>query len=246
MPLGQHLRELRKRIMLAGAGIVVGAIGGWILYPLLFEQIAAPVNHVGGDLNFTTVGQAFDLQIQVALLLGVFLSCPWWIAQLWMFVTPGLTRSERLYSMAFAGAGALLFVGGGALAWWVLPHAVEMLASFTPEGGANLFTAREYFAFFTKVILFFGVAFLLPEAMVGLNFLGVVRAATFLQAWRWAVVAAFAFTAIANPLPDVWSMIIMGGSLSALFFLAVGVCFLHDRGADRRKATATAETAADE
>ncbi|GAA3512219.1 twin-arginine translocase subunit TatC [Georgenia daeguensis] len=240
MPLGDHLRELRKRLMLAAAGILVGAVGGWFLYPPLFSSMVAPLEAIG-NLNFTTVGQAFDLRIQVALFLGLFLTSPWWIGQLWMFVTPGLTKKERVYSLSFIGAGALLFVGGGALAWWILPHAVQILTSFTPTQALNLLDARTYFAFFMRVILVFGVAFLLPLAMVGLNFLGVVRARTYLQGWRWAVLAAFAFTAVANPLPDAWSMIIMGGAISLLFFLAVGVCFLHDRRADKRRAAHDAE-----
>lgn len=235
MPLGDHLRELRKRLMLAAAGILVGAVGGWFLYPPLFASMVAPLEAIG-NLNFTTVGQAFDLRIQVALFLGLFLTSPWWIGQLWLFVTPGLTRTERVYSLSFILAGAVLFVGGGALAWWILPHAVQILTSFTPEQALNLLDARTYFAFFMRVILVFGVAFLLPLAMVGLNFLGVVRARTYLGAWRWAVLLAFTFTAVANPLPDAWSMIIMGGAISLLFFLAVGVCFLHDRRADKRRA----------
>jgi len=245
MPLGEHLRELRRRIMLAAAGILVGAIGGWILYPYLFDQMVAPVEAIGGELNFTTVGQAFDLRIQVAIVLGIFITSAWWIGQLWLFVAPGLTRTEKGYALGFVLTGAALFIGGGALAWWILPHAVEILTSFTPEVAQNFLTAREYFSFFTKVIVVFGVAFLLPEAMVGLNFLGVVRARTFLKAWRWAVLLAFAFTAIANPLPDVWSMIIMGGSISALYFVAIGICFLRDRYTDKRRARRDAELASE-
>ncbi|MFC7406710.1 twin-arginine translocase subunit TatC [Georgenia alba] len=243
MPLGDHLRELRKRIMLAAAGIVAAAVGGWFLYTPLVRELQAPLEDVG-VLNFTTVGQAFDLRIQVALFLGLFLASPWWIGQVWMFVAPGLTRMEKVYSLAFMFAGAALFVGGGALAWWVLPHAIEMLTSLTPENAQNFLEARMYFSFYMKVTVVFGIAFLLPELMVGLNFLGVVRGRVFLKAWRWAVIAAFAFTAIANPLPDVWSMIIMGGAISALYFLAVGVCFLRDRYTDRRKARVEAAAAA--
>ncbi len=233
MPLGEHLRELRKRLVLALAGIVVGAVGGWFLFDPLYAQMVAPLEGIG-TLNFPTVGQGFNLRVVVALFLGVFLTSPWWIGQLWVFVAPGLTRKERLYSLSFILVGAMLFVGGGLLAWWILPRAIQILTGFTPEHAENLLVATEYFSFFMKIVLFFGVAFLLPLIMVGMNFLGVVSARTLLRGWRWAVLIAFTFTAIANPLPDAWSMIVMGTAITSLFFLAVGICFLREAILRRR------------
>jgi sec-independent protein translocase protein TatC len=247
MPLGDHLRELRRRIMWAALGILVGAVVGWLLYDPLLGAMTAPLRTITQEgreaaLNFGTVGLAFDLKIQVSLFLGLFLSSPWWIAQLWMFVTPGLTRMERVYSLSFILAGAILFVAGGAMAWWILPHAVDMLTSFTPSMALNLMDARTYFSFFMRVILAFGCAFLLPVLMVGLNFLGVVSGRTYLKAWRWAVLGAFVFAAFANPLPDAWSMIAMATPICALYFGAVGISFLRDRRVAKRRA---ADAAAD-
>lgn len=249
MPLGDHLRELRRRILWAGLGVVVGAVVGWVLYEPIVAMMVAPLEVINdrgqqADLNFGTVGSAFDLKIQVSLFLGLFIASPWWIGQMWMFITPGLTRKERLYSISFVTAGALLFVSGGWLAWYILPHAVEMLTSFTPGLAVNILDARTYFTFFMRVILAFGVAFLLPLVMVGLNFLGVVSGAAYLKAWRWAVLGSFVFTAFANPLPDAWSMIAMALPLCGLYFAAVGISFLRDRRVARRRATQDAADAA--
>jgi sec-independent protein translocase protein TatC len=161
-----------------------------------------------------------------------------------MFVTPGLTRKERLYSLSFILSGAVLFIAGGALAWWVLPHAVEALTSFTPASALNLMDARTYFNFFMRVILVFGVAFLVPVIMVGVNFLGVVSGRTYLKAWRWAIIGAFFFAAFANPLPDAWSMIALALPICFLFFGAVGVSMLRDRRVAKRRAAAAAADAA--
>ncbi|WP_448072253.1 twin-arginine translocase subunit TatC [Georgenia yuyongxinii] len=249
MPLGDHLRELRRRVMWAAVGILVGAVAGWLLYDPLLGAMTAPLEVIAEQgreaaLNFGTVGSAFDLKVQVSIFLGLFISSPWWIGQLWMFVTPGLTRRERLYSLSFIVSGALLFVAGGAMAWWVLPHAVEILTSFTPTMALNLMDARTYFTFFMRVILAFGVAFLLPVIMVGLNFLGVVSGRTYLKAWRWAVLGAFVFAAFANPLPDAWSMIAMAAPICALYFGAVGISFLRDRRVAKRRASQDAADAA--
>lgn len=250
MPLGDHLRELRRRLVWAALGIVVGAVAGWLLYDPVVAMMTAPLGHIADDqdvaagLNFGTVGSAFDLKMQVSVFLGLFLSSPWWIGQLWMFITPGLTRTERVYSLSFVLAGAVLFLAGGTLAWLVLPRAVEVLTSFTPDSGLNLLSAREYFVFFMRVILAFGVAFLVPLLLVGLNFLGILPARTLLKGWRWAVLVAFVFAAFANPLPDAWSMVALALPMCALYFVAVGIGFLRDRRVARRKAAQAATDAA--
>lgn len=249
MPLGDHLRELRRRLVWAALGIVVGAVAGWFLYDPIVAMMTAPLEEISGEgaqagLNFGTIGSAFDLKMQVALFLGLFLSSPWWIGQLWMFITPGLTRKERTYSLSFVLAGAVLFLAGGTLAWFVLPRAVAVLTSFTPDSGLNLMSAREYFVFFMRVILAFGVAFLVPLLLVGLNFLGILPGRTLLKGWRWAVLIGFTFAAFANPLPDAWSMIALALPMCALYFMAVGVAFLRDRSVAKRKAAQAAADAA--
>lgn len=246
MPLGEHLRELRRRLLWAMLGIVVGAVAGWFLYPLVVEQIMAPLGELRergqeAALNFATIGAAFDLQLRIAVFLSLFLSSPWWVYQIWAFITPGLTRKERRYALGFTFSGALLFVLGGALGWLILPHAVTILTSFTPESALNLMDARIYFTFFTRIIATFGVAFLLPLVLVALNMLGIVSGKSMLRQWRWAVLVSFTFTAIANPLPDAWSMIVMAIPLIGLYLGACALALRHDKRAAKR---AVAEDAA--
>ena len=244
MPLREHLREARRRFILVLVGLGVGAVAGWILYPQIFEALQEPVTRVsdGGQLeialNFDGVATALDMQIKISLFAAVILTSPWWVYQIWAFVTPGLTRKERWFTAGFVATGVPLFLTGAALAWWFMPQAVGILTGFTPENALNLITAQLYLSFIMRMVLAFGIAFLLPVVMVGLNLAGIVRASTWIAGWRWAVLLSFVFAAVATPTGDAISMFALGIPICALYFTAVGLCLLHDRRVDRRAARA--------
>ncbi|MBO9556165.1 twin-arginine translocase subunit TatC [Cellulomonas sp.] len=246
MPLRAHLAELRRRVFFAALGLVVGAAVGWWLYDPVFEALQMPLQHVaelrGNDelvaLNFAGIATSFDMKLKVSFFLGVILSSPWWIYQLWAFITPGLTRKERHYAIGFLAAAVPLFLAGTALAWWALPNAVELLTGFTPQGSANLIDAQTYLSFVMRLILAFGLAFLLPVVMVALNFAGIGRAATWRKGWRWAVLIAFVFAAVMTPTPDAITMIAVAVPICLLYFAALVICTAHDRRVDRRRVAA--------
>ncbi|WP_425953653.1 twin-arginine translocase subunit TatC [Xylanimonas sp. McL0601] len=244
MPLREHLLELRKRLFLASCGLVVGGVAGWFLYDPLLAVLRHPLDLAAStqgkqiSLNFTALGSPLDMQIKVALFLAAIITAPWWLYQLWAFVTPGLTRRERLYAYSFVGAAVPLFIAGLALAWWVLPHAVDMLTAFIPQGTSGLFTAQEYLSFVMRLLLAFGLSFVLPVLLVALNFAGLLRHETLAKGWRWAVLVGFVFAAVMTPTPDAWTMILVALPICLLYFAAVGVATLHDRRADRRRVAA--------
>jgi len=241
MPLRAHLRELRTRVLLIALGLAVGAVAGWIGYPWLFTALQAPVVAIaearGGTvaLNFGGVATPLDLQIKVALFAGAILTSPWWIYQLWSFITPGLTRRERWYALGFVGSAVPLFLLGAGLAWWVMPKTVGLLAGLTPTNAVNFIDAQAYLGFVMRMVLAFGAAFLLPVVMVGLNLAGLVRASTLAQGWRWAVLLSCVFGAIATPTADAISMFALAIPICLLYAIAVGLCAVVDRRRDRRR-----------
>lgn len=242
MALREHLLELRKRLFLAACGLVAGALVGWFLYEPLLDALQAPLQQAAEEqgkvisLNFSGMASALDMKVKVSLFLGVLVSCPWWLYQLWAFITPGLTSKERHYAFGFLGASVPLFLGGALLAWWVLPHAVGILAGFVPDDATNLADAQGYLSFVMRLVLAFGLAFVMPVILVVLNFAGMMRASTMVRGWRWAVLLAFVFAAVMTPTPDALTMIFVALPICGLYFGALGISYLHDRRADKRDA----------
>ncbi|ACQ80316.1 Sec-independent protein translocase, TatC subunit [Beutenbergia cavernae DSM 12333] len=241
MALGAHLRELRRRFLLITAGLAVGMVVGWVLYPYVFDAIQAPIvaqaeAGLDAQLNFVGVASAIDIKIKVSLFVGLVVSSPWWLYQVWAFIMPGLRSKEKRYAFGFVGAAVPLFLGGTFLAWSVLPNAVRLLTEFTPEGAANLIDASTYITFVMQFMIAFGLAFIMPLLMVLLTFIGIVRGQTWAKGWRWAVVGIFAFAAVATPTPDAISMILLALPICGLYGIALTVCLLHDRRRDRRLA----------
>ncbi|WP_156250564.1 twin-arginine translocase subunit TatC [Pseudactinotalea terrae] len=274
MALAEHLRELRRRVIAATAGILVGAILGWLIYnPVTIGPVALPAERILGPihvpgvfdvlqgpiavlkearpeivtLNFDSIGGAFDMQLRIALFVGLLVSSPWWIYQVFAFITPGLTRKEKQYTFGFLGAAVPLFLAGALLAWSVLPKALEVLVgSFTPTGTTNILTASIYLKFVMQFVIAFGLAFLMPLVMVALNFMNVVKAGLWLKGWRWAIVGIFTFCAFATPNPEPSAMIFMAMPMVGLYFIAVLICHIHDKRVAKRRAQEDAELAARE
>lgn len=243
MSLGDHLRELRRRVTFAAIALLVGAIVGWYLYDTVYQQLTQPLLDIAkerGDektiaLNFAGLTAAFSQRVSVAIFVGVIVSSPVWLYQLWAFIVPGLTRKEKRVSLAFIAATVPLFLGGCWFAFTTLPKAVQILISFTPDNAVNYPEAALYFSFVMRFILVFGVAFLMPVFLVALNVVHVLSARSMLRTWRVAVFIIFIFAAVATPTPDPFTMFLLALPLTVLYFLAIGVAALIDRRRARDK-----------
>lgn len=246
MSLGQHLIELRKRLSRGALAIIAGAVGGWFLYGLIWPLITDPITRIaaaqGADddqlakiaLNYTGITSAFDVHLQVAIAVGLVISSPIWLYQVFAFLVPGLTKREKRFTFGFFFSAIPLFLGGILAGWFVLPHIVELMYSFVPDGSTTFFETKAYLDFVLKLVLATGIAFVLPVFLVLLNFVGVLQGATILKGWRWAVLAIAVFTAIATPAADVISMFLLAIPMVLLYFIAVGIALLHDRAAAKR------------
>ena len=241
MALREHLAELRQRVTRAAIGLLLGSVAGWWLwadhvYPALQRPLTevADEQAINASVNFGAIGSALDFQIKGSIWVGVLVSSPVWLYQLWAFITPGLTSKERRYAVGFIAAALPLFLAGAALAWWVLPNAVKFLIDFTPAEASNVIDATVYLSFAMRIIMAFGLAFLMPVVLVGLNFAGLLTGRAVLKQWRITVFLCFVFAAVATPTPDALSLFTLAVPMIALFGLAVGICLLNDRRRARR------------
>jgi sec-independent protein translocase protein TatC len=235
MSLGGHLIELRRRLFIAALAVVAGMVFGYFLSDWVLEALRAPITELAAaqgraaSLNFTDLSAAFDLRLQISFTVGLVVSSPIWLYEIWAFVMPGLKRHEKRYAVGFVLTAVPLFLAGCAAGWFVLPHMVVLLTGFAPEGSTSVLNARDYIDFVLKLMIAIGIGFVLPVFLVLLNFAGVLSAAAILKSWRWAVLVITLFTAIATPAADIVSMFLLAIPMVLLFFGAAFVAWLHDR-----------------
>jgi sec-independent protein translocase protein TatC len=250
MALMDHLKELRNRLFKAAIGVVLGTVVGFIIYQPMLAALIKPITDLNqkagraASLNFDGVASSFDLMIQISVFMGLILASPVWLYQLWAFIVPGLHKKERRLALSFVAAAVPLFIGGVVLAWLVLPNAVRVLTDFTPTGASNFITAQVYLSFVTRLMLAFGIAFLLPVVLFGLNVAGILKGQQLVKSWRITVFLVCLFAAMAAPGADAMSMFYLAGPMLALFFLAVALCLLNDRRREKRAQKRAAETEA--
>ena len=242
MSLSGHLKELRNRLFWSALFLLAGSIAGWFMFDAVFAELQRPIVELAdrpgsnATINFPTVVSAFDVRLQVSIFLGVMMSSPVWLFNIWSFITPGLKKKERKYTVWFVVVAVPLFLAGTALAWSSLPTFVRVLVSFTPAGTANVINASEYILFTIRILLVFGIAFVLPVVLVLLNFAGVITAQNILKSWRMAVFVSAVVGAIATPVAEPMAMFLLMVPLLILYFVAAGVATLHDKSQARKAA----------
>ncbi|MGC5075827.1 twin-arginine translocase subunit TatC [Agrococcus sp. DT81.2] len=241
MRLGEHLVELRRRLIISAAAILVCTIGSFFAVDWLLEVLQRPLTELAEqgrvtDLVYSTVTQAFDLKLRIAITMGVIVASPFWLYQLIRFFLPGLRTNERKYVFGFLAAALPLFLAGCAAGWFVFPHIVQLLVQIAPGGTLTYLDATPYYDFAFKLLLAVGIGFVLPVFLVVLNFAGVITGKGILRAWRWAVIGITFFTAMATPAADVMSMFLLAIPMLALYFGAAGIAIWHDRRVAKREA----------
>ncbi len=244
MSLADHLREFRKRLLIAAAALVVGMIVSFILTDSIILAMTEPIRVVAEErgevgevtLMFATVTSAFDLRIRISFAVGLLISAPVWLWQIWAFLMPGLTRKEVKYTFGFVASAVPLFFAGAFFGWLILPHLVELMAGFTPVGASNFYDAKYYYDFVFKLLLVVGVSFVTPVFLVALNLAGVMTGKEIMKGWRVAIVIATVFAGAATPAADIVSMLVLAVILTVLFFAAAGLSMLFDRRRLKRDA----------
>lgn len=240
MPLMEHIRELRNRMLKALLGLALGVGAGFLVFEPVWAFLQGPYCALPQSaqqdseecrLIFTGVFDAFFLQLKVSVIVGILVSSPVWLWQIWQFVTPALRGRERWYSVAFIGAAVPLFATGAALAYLISELALRVMFSFAPEGADAMITITNYLSYMLTIMLVFGAGFVLPLLVVLLNFVGILPHRVIAKWRRVIIFSAFAFAAMVTP-ADPMTTLVLGGSVVVLFEVADLVTYLNDR---RRK-----------
>ncbi|MBF9068526.1 twin-arginine translocase subunit TatC [Streptacidiphilus fuscans] len=250
MPLADHLRELRYRLIVSILALLVTTVIGWLMHDWAINQLVSPACHITGVHGYgektaacpngllvnNGVLSPLTFTFKIAMMIGFILASPVWSYQLWAFVAPGLYKKEKKYGLGFVAAAVPLFLGGAYLAYEIFPKALQILASFNPANFSLAFSGAEFLDFFIRMVLVFGLSFEVPLLLVMLNFLGIVSAARLRGWWRGAVFGIFVFSAIAVPTGDPVTMTVLAVPMCLLYFAAVGVATLRDKAVARRYA----------
>jgi sec-independent protein translocase protein TatC len=237
MPLMEHIRELRNRILKAMLGIFAGAIVGWIFYDPIWRVLQHPYckipqsNRLNGQCALTTTGilDPFVLRIKICMIIGLVIAAPIWLYQLWAFVAPGLYQRERRWTYVFMAGSVPLFAMGAFLAYETLDKGLGILLGFTPEHVVPLVTITSYLSYAVAMLLIFGATFELPLFVVILNFAGVLTHARIKKWRRTLVFGIFVFAAVATPSQDPFTMLALALPTVALFEVAELIAYVHDR-----------------
>ncbi len=245
MPLMEHIRELRSRILKMALAVAVGAVIGWFVYPHVWHFIQAPyckihfANEPYGAghscaLYVTGIFDAFFLRLKLAVIVGVLISSPVWFYQFWAFIAPGLYARERRWAYFFVGAAVPLFLFGGTLAYFAMTRGLRFMLGLVPHGVVPLITISTYLSYATAMLLIFGLAFELPLVVILLNLAGIVTHERFARSRRLIIFCVFAFAAIATPSPDPLTMLLLAVPCVILVELAEVFAWVHDRRKARR------------
>jgi sec-independent protein translocase protein TatC len=239
MPLLDHLRELRSRVVKSASVIALGSVVGWFFYNEIITKLSEPVcdlkaaQEMGTDncgaLYINGVLGPLNLQIKVAILAGIIIAAPIWLYQLWAFIAPALHRKEKRNSIFFIVAATPFFAAGAYLGYTILPIAVEVLFGFTPDALNNLVKFDDYLDFVMRAILLFGIAFELPVFLITFNLIGFLSGKAILKPWRGWVFGITLFVAGFTPSADPLSMLALAIPLILLYLFSGVFALLNDR-----------------
>lgn len=235
MPIMEHLRELRMRIVRSLLAVVVGMIVLLATYDPVKRFLTQPYRNLcSTHPEFNCDGSLFSLgpldgfsaRMKVSAYGGLILALPVVLWQIWQFVVPALSRKEKKYAVPFISSSIVLFTAGGTLAYWTLDKALEFLISWSGSDVNQAYQITKYISLVTFMMLAFGVGFLSPVLLVFLQLANIVEPRTLLKQWRIAVILIFVTAAVITPSGDPFSLMALAIPLTVLYLLSVLVGWL--------------------
>jgi len=241
MTVGQHLSELRTRLLVCVIALAVGTTVAVVAYEPILHLLLRPLCSLnstaprtgrgrslfGSDgtcnLYVTSPLDGLSLRVKIGFFGGLVLSSPVILFEVWRFVTPGLRSSEKKYAVPFVAAAFGLFLLGAATAYVTIPHALGFLQSV---GGPNLqaiYDPIPYLGLILLMMVLFGLTFQFPVILVSLELARVVTPARLLASWRWAIIAITVVAAVVTPSSDPFSMFALALPLTVFYFVSIAI-----------------------
>jgi sec-independent protein translocase protein TatC len=252
MPLMEHLRELRDRIIKVAIAIAVGMVISFLLYNRLFHWLLGPYRSVAED-HATVAGDAdarllltdplggFGIRMRMAAYGGVFIAMPVILWQLWRFITPGLYAREKRYAIPFLISSVVLFLLGAGIAFSTLPKALEFLIEIGgDENFVTAFAPDKYFQLITYMMLAFGIGFEFPILLIFLKMAGIIQVQQLRQWRRYAIVGITVLVAVITPSGDPFSMLALSVPMVIFYEVAIWIGWAMDRRKGKAEQAAAA------
>lgn len=213
-----HLDELRWRLLKIAIAVVVGAIVAFFFADWLRTILEAPFHEAAPDNTFQALKPAeeWGVLMRIALFGGVFLASPVILYQLWAFIHPALTGTERRWAFPIVGVLVLLFAGGVVFGYYVLPIGLSFLLGIFPDVENNLLLG-DYYSFVLRLLLAIGLAFLYPVFLFAAAAAGLISSEQMARGRRWAVLLVVIGAALITPTGDILNLLILAFPLYLMY-----------------------------
>jgi len=239
-----HLEELRKRIIYSIISVAVGFGICWWKVERIYDIMQRPIidalraNGMAEKLVYLNPTEPFNLYLKIAALAGLFLTSPFVLYQVWMFISPGLYRKEKRYVVPFMVSTISLFACGGYFGYKIVyPAALTFLINFGKQF-QPMITIGEYTSLFLSIILGMGLIFEMPILVFFLSLMGIVSAGFMWKNFRYSILVIFIIAAIVTPTTDILNMCIFAAPMIALYAFSIGVAWLvHPKQRAARRET---------
>lgn len=233
MDFWEHLDELRARLIRCIIYLVIGAIIVWYYYSWIFSLLTQPIKSFLEEMKgrFIVVGvtEPFVIKMEFSLIMGAVIAAPAILMEIWWFLSPAFSATERKWAKFIIFPSALLFFTGAVFAYFVIPPGFKFLLQQSPPEVTPFLSINNYLMLLSKMFVAFGLVFQLPLVAMLLAQLGVINTAFLVARWREIIVGIFVVGAIITPSVDIITMLIVSLPIVFLYALSVLLTFLIER-----------------
>jgi sec-independent protein translocase protein TatC len=235
MSFFDHLEELRRRLLNSLIAVAVSFGICYYFQDPLYRVFSRLIQNAGGSLNAASLTSPFTILLKIAFLASLFLAAPFILAQVWLFISPGLYKRERRYALPFVFFASVLFICGGLFGYFIaLPFGIKFLIELGKSHDMNiLLTVDDAFDLVFYLELGLGVIFEIPAIIFLLSRLGLVSGSFLLRNSKYAILICFVAAAVITPTGDIPNMLIIGLPMIALYFLGVVIAYIFGKKRQR-------------